>query len=260
MKNLHHQVVGAGPETVVFLHGLFGQGKNLGTIAANLSDQATCLLMDLPNHGRSPWTVSFDLDLFADLVAGQLQLLKMPRPVLLVGHSLGGKVAMRLTVRYPELVSRLAVIDISPTQTVAAHDFRRFADAMLALPLEQLTSRRQASALLTPQVPSGQVRDFLLQSLRRDEQGHWFWLMNLRLLSQNLDKVAGWPPLTGSWPGPTTWIVGGASDYVRPEHVPIFKAYFPRSELVRVKDATHWVHAEHPAVVTGRLRCLLNRR
>ena len=260
MNNLYFQTLGAGPETVVLLHGLFGQGKNLGSVAASLSNQATCLLMDLPNHGHSPWTITFDLDLFADLVARQLHLLKAPRPVTLVGHSLGGKVAMRTTLRYPELVSRLAVIDVSPTQTPVAPDFRRFADAMAALPLERITSRQQASALLASQVRNGQVRDFLLQSLRRDEQGHWRWLMNLRLLSDNLDKVAGWPPLTGSWPGPTKWIVGGASDYVRPEHVPIFKGYFPRSELVRVKGATHWVHAEHPSVVTEVLRTLLSRR
>ena len=110
---LNALTVGTGPRHVVFLHGLFGQGKNWGSIATALADIATCHLVDLPNHGLSPWTEEFDLDEQADLVAGWLRE-NVPTPVVLIGHSLGGKIAMRLALRHQGLVDRLMVVDISP--------------------------------------------------------------------------------------------------------------------------------------------------
>ncbi len=107
---LNALTVGTGPRHVVFLHGLFGQGKNWGSIATALADIATCHLVDLPNHGLSPWTEEFDLDEQADLVAGWLRE-NVPTPVVLIGHSLGGKIAMRLALRHQGLVDRLMVVD-----------------------------------------------------------------------------------------------------------------------------------------------------
>lgn len=104
MTRLNAIEMGHGPVQLVFAHGVFGQGRNFGNVAKLLADQTTSVLLDLPNHGRSPWTDSFDFDLFADLVADELRARgAQEAPITLVGHSMGGKVAMRLALRHPEL-------------------------------------------------------------------------------------------------------------------------------------------------------------
>ena len=252
---LHHLVVGDGPEPVVFLHGLFGQGKNFTRIASDLADVATSYLADLPNHGRSPWTVDFTLDSQADAVAAWLQGLPHS-PVTLVGHSLGGKIAMRLALRHPALVSRLAVVDISPARGNATDEFEDLIGALKTLDLEHLESRSQADEALAPLIPSAQVRGFLLQNLRR-RGGSWAWAANLDLLADNLHVIGGWPAIEATFEGPVLWIAGGRSTYVRDEHSAPMRALFPRTLQVTLKEASHWVHSDAPDAFTAVLRRLL---
>ena len=117
--NLFHQTIGTGDLPVVFLHGLYGQGRNFATIAKGIQDLATSYLVDLPNHGRSAWTVEFTLDNQTDIIASWVEE-HFSEPVVLIGHSLGGKIAMRLALRYPGLARKLMVVDIAPAQTPRA--------------------------------------------------------------------------------------------------------------------------------------------
>ncbi|RMB58829.1 alpha/beta fold hydrolase [Tessaracoccus antarcticus] len=253
--SLHHIVVGKGPERIVFIHGLFGQGKNFTSIATAISDVATSWLVDQPNHGRSPWTVDFTLDQQADLVADWLRV-TVPGPATVVGHSLGGKVGMRLALRHPELVSRLMVVDTAPTHNEATSHFADLVSAMRNLDLAAVTSRSDADRRLADAVPDPGVRGFLLQNLKR-RGGHWAWNANLDLLGDNLHVVAGWPAVDASWEGPTWWVVGGRSDYVTPEDMPAMRRLFPRVVSVTLKRAGHWVHADEPQAFTEILRKFL---
>lgn len=239
---LHDLVIGAGPQPVVFLHGLFGQGKNFSTVASALADRATSHLVDLPNHGRSPWTETFELDGQADAVADWIAG-TFSAPVALIGHSLGGKLAMRLALRRPELVERLMVVDISPARNEAASSFDALVAALQRLDLEGLTSRSQADQSLAAEIPDVVVRRFLLQNLRHKGQ-HWSWTANLDLLGDSLHFVGGWPELEARFEGPVFWVTGGRSPYVQPEHVPIMRELFPRMLQVSLKRAGHWVHAD----------------
>ena len=256
---IHHRDIGTGAAPVVFLHGLFGQGKNFTQIARDLSDLATSRLVDLPNHGRSAWTATFDYDLFADALvdtiaehAGALGR----RGVTLVGHSLGGKVAMRFALRHPHLVEQLVVVDISPVDAGVHGSFDHILAGLRAVPVDRLSSRAQAEAALSAHVDLPSVRAFLLQNLRHDHH-EWHWRMNLDLLEAAIDAVGSWPAIEATYPGPVTWVAGERSDYVRPEYAPAMRALFPRVRLVTIKDAGHWVHSDQPRVFTSLLRYLL---
>ncbi|WP_153396577.1 alpha/beta fold hydrolase [Ornithinicoccus halotolerans] len=249
--------VGQDGPTVVFLHGLFGQGRNFNQIAKGLTPDYRSLLVDLPNHGRSPWTVTFDYNEHADLVAARLRADGAGEdPVHLVGHSMGGKVAMLLALRHPELVRRLVVVDIGPVHSGEMSEFEHLLDSLAGLDLERVESRTHADELLSEPITTPTVRGFLLQNLRRDGDG-WRWQANLELLRRELPAIGGFPEHEGSYDGPVLWVAGEKSPYIEPEDGPAMRRLFPRTRLVTVKDSGHWVHSEQPEHFVATLRVFL---
>ncbi|WP_341730099.1 alpha/beta fold hydrolase [Brooklawnia sp.] len=261
MTRLHAIEIGHGPTRLVFLHGVFGQGKNFGNVAKLLADQATSVLLDLPNHGRSPWTDRFDLDLFADLVAGELRARDtQAEPVTLIGHSMGGKVAMRLALRHPGLLNRLVVADMSPVARGDDGEFQHLVDSLLRIDLDRITTRKQADEALSADVHDAAVRAFLLQNLHRTPTGDgWRWLANLGLLQASIDKLVGWPPISGRWHGPVLWLRGANSLHVQPADEPIMRSYFPAVQLITIPDAGHWIHADQPQAVASAIAEFISR-
>ena len=260
MSKLHTTSHGDHGSRVVFLHGLFGQGRNWTQVAKALASDHRSLLVDLPHHGRSPWPEHFDFVEIADQVAG---LLSADDPVVLVGHSLGGKVAMVLALRHPELVSRLCVVDVSPVGYGNTREFAGYITAMKAMDLDALGQRSDAEAGLEPAVPNATVRAFLLQNLRRDGDS-WRWQLNLDVLGDELAELGQWPEedLAGAAPyaGPVLWIAGANSDYVRDEYAPAMDRWFPSNRRVTIKNAGHWVHSEQPEVFLEVLRQFADAR
>jgi pimeloyl-ACP methyl ester carboxylesterase len=265
------QVGDAGPR-VVFVHGLFGQGKNWTTIARGLSDRHRVTLLDLPNHGHSPWTDRVDYLDMAELVATELE--HLGEPVTLVGHSMGGKVAMQLALRRPELLRALVVVDVAPVSypptggrtddpDEEASPFAAYIEAMRAMDLDAVQTRDDADAALRTAVPSRMVRSFLLQSLVREgsgADGGWRWRLNLELLERDLGELRGFPdpPPGASFDGPVLWIAGANSAYVLPGDRPHMDALFPATRLVRIKNAGHRVHSEQPEIFLETLRRFLD--
>jgi pimeloyl-ACP methyl ester carboxylesterase len=255
--SIHSVSVGEGPVDVVFLHGLFGQGKNFQTIAKAIGDLATSRLVDLPNHGESSWTEEFDYDEHASLVAEWLRA-NFDHPVVLVGHSMGGKIAMRLALQHPELVRALVVVDISPDRNETALGFTSLVSGLRSLDLENVVSRSYADHQLAERIPEDAVRRFLLQNLQRGAD-HWRWRANLDLLGDELHAISGWKPIEGSYEGPTLWVVGGKSDYVKPEHEGPMREHFPAVRSITLKRAGHWVHSEDPESFIEILRMLIEQ-
>jgi len=249
----------SGPR-VVLCHGLFGQGKNLTAIGKALSSDHRVTLVDMPDHGRSPRTEEFDYLRYADLVA---ELFSPDDPVALVGHSMGGKVAMLVALRRPELVERLVVVDVSPVPYDHATEFDGYITAMKAIDLDALERRSEADEALRDAVPDPMVRGFLLQSLRREDDG-WLWLLNLDLLGRDLDRITDWPEDrladAAAYEGLVLWVGGETSPYVRPDYVEAMDRWFPRNRRVTVKGAGHWVHSEQPGVFVEVLRRFLDQR
>lgn len=254
-RPLHTLSYGDQGSRVLFLHGLFGQGRNWSTIGRALADEHRVALVDLLHHGRSPWRDHFD---YVETAAAVADLIEESDPAAVVGHSMGGKVAMALALTRPELVARLVVADIAPVSTSTVTGFDVYTSAMRALDLATLSSREQADQQMAARVPDPGVRAFLLQNLRRDGQG-WAWQMNLDVLSRDLGVIGGWPSLEGSYDGPVLWLAGERSDYVREEHDATMRGYFPRVRKVVVKGAGHWLHSDQPTVVTEILRQFLDR-
>jgi pimeloyl-ACP methyl ester carboxylesterase len=260
----------SGPR-VVFVHGLFGQGKNWTSIAKGLADAHRVTLVDLPNHGHSPWTDRVHYLDMVEMLATELE--QLGDPVTLVGHSMGGKVAMQLALRRPELLRALVVVDIAPVEyplqggrtddpDEEASPFAAYIAAMRALDLDQLKTRDDADAALKSAVPSRMVRSFLLQSLVREgpgTDGGWRWRLNLELLERDLDELRGFPtpPPGATFDGPVLWMAGANSTYVLDEDRPHMDAVFPATRLVRIKNAGHWVHSEQPEVFLTTLRLFL---
>jgi pimeloyl-ACP methyl ester carboxylesterase len=272
-EGLATRTVGESGPRVVFVHGLFGQGKNWTTIAKGLAGDHRVTLVDLPNHGHSPWTDRVHyLDMVEMLAA---ELAAYGEPVTLVGHSMGGKVSMQLALRRPDLLRALVVVDIAPVEyplqggrtddpDEEASPFAAYIDAMRKLDLDALRTRQDADAALQAAVPSRMVRSFLLQSLVREglgPDGGWRWRLNLDLLDRDLGELRGFPepPAGATFDGPVLWIAGVNSTYVLDEDRPLMDALFPATRLVRIKNAGHWVHSEQPEVFLETLRRFLQR-
>jgi pimeloyl-ACP methyl ester carboxylesterase len=254
---LHTTTLGESGPLVAFCHGLFGQGKNWTTIAKAVATDHRVLLVDMPHHGRSPWRDHFGYVDVADQVA---ELFSADDPVALVGHSMGGKAAMVLALRHPELVERLCVVDVSPVTYRSRSEFAGYIEAMQELDLTALERRSDADERLVAAVPDPTIRSFLLQNLRRDGDT-WAWQPNLAVLGRDLDELGGWPEeaLAGTPPygGRTLWVAGQESRYVRDEFGSAMDQHFPRNRRVTIKGAGHWVHSEQPAVFTEVLRRFL---
>lgn len=251
---LHFKVTGDGAP-LVLLHGLFGSLENLGAVARFLSVDFKVYSIDLPNHGRSPHEEGMDLPQMARVVGKWLVSLGLGRAAL-IGHSLGGKVAMEIALAHPELVDALAVIDIAPVQYPPRHD-DVFAGLAAILP-SSLLNRAEADAVLEPFVPELAVRSFLLKNLVKDESG-FHWRMNLGDLQREYRGLIQ-ANRAGTFSQPVLFLKGGESDYIRAEHRNGILQRFPHAQLKIIPGVGHWLHAEKPELTATLLKRFLLHR
>ena len=257
---LHSTTVGEDGPVVVFCHGLFGRGRNLGAIAKALVPDYRSLLVDMPDHGGSVWTETFDYATAADLVAEHLRAtVAADGPVHVVGHSMGGKIAMTMALAHPDLVDHLVVVDVSPVGSGSAGEFEHLLDALARIDLEVVRSLGDADEQLAQDVPQPTLRGFLLQNLRQDPgTGRLAWQPHLTMLRRDLATITSDIPHGGrTFEGPVLWVGGSDSDYIQDENVPGMRELFPQTRRVTVKGATHWVHSQQPEVFTATLRRFL---
>ncbi|HSQ06154.1 MAG TPA: alpha/beta fold hydrolase [Chromatiaceae bacterium] len=234
----------AGVEPVLLLHGLFGSSGNWHGIARILGQQHRVLVPDLRGHGRSP---AGDGLSYPAMAADLLHLLDdqaIPR-ARVIGHSMGGKVAMWLALTAPQRVATLTVVDIAPVTYPDRHS--DLVAAWGAIPLATLRDRREADARLALVVPEAAVRGYLLQNLEHTPEG-WRWRLALAAIAAATDAIRGFPDPEGAqFPGPTLFVYGTASDYLAGPHLGTVRALFPLARLRPVAGAGHWVHADQPA-------------
>ncbi|GGO88909.1 acyl-CoA esterase [Marinobacterium nitratireducens] len=249
---LHHQIQGQG-RPLLILHGLFGNLDNWASQAKALADEYRVISVDLRNHGRSPHNDEMSYPAMAADLVELLDDLGLDQ-VLVLGHSMGGKAAMQLALQHPERVERLIVVDIAPVQYPHHHD-DVFA-GLFSVDLDSLKSRSDADRQLAPRVTDPMVRAFLLRNLYRNDAGRFAWRINLQGLHDGYAGISAAPqgkPFTG----PTLFIKGGTSDYMRAEHRDALLALFPNAGYKVIDGAGHWPHAEKPALMTRLIRSFL---
>lgn len=242
---LNHQIQGANDGLpVLMVHGLFGQGRNLGALARRLAETRRVVTVDMRNHGDSFHHADHGYAALAGDLADTIT--DLGGRVDLVGHSMGGKASMVAALCHPESVRKLAVLDIAPV--AYGHSQTALIDAMEGLDLAPMDRRSTADAALADRIADGGVRAFLLQSLDVKAKA---WRLNLPVLRDQMDQLVGWPEglPTGAFAGPLLGIAGERSDYVTEAGQAALREYFPQARVVRVKNAGHWLHADAPETV-----------
>ncbi len=244
--------------TLILLHGLFGSSANWHSIARTLAASEHLLVPDLRNHGRSPHHPAMD---YPSMGVDLLQLIDEHGfdSVRLLGHSMGGKLAMWLAQTHPERVAGLVVVDIAPV--VYQHRFDSIFGALNRLDLAHLADRQQAHEHLQSSLPDAALRHYLLQNLLKDD-GRWRWRMNLQGLEAAIADILDYPLPAGAheYPGPALFVYGGQSDYVRAAQQKRILQLFPQGRLRAIPDAGHWVYAEQPQAFLSALAPFLARR
>lgn len=239
---LNYKVYGEKGDDLIILHGLLGSLDNWQTIAKSLSAHFRVWVLDQRNHGRSPHTS----DISYPLLAGDLQAFMQQHEIdkaHILGHSMGGKVAMIFAFLYPDRVEKLIVADIGPVAYQGDH--LPLMDAMLSMPLAQIQERSEAEAHLAQTIHSAAIRQFLLKNLGRDLNG-FFWKPALQVLRNNYASLMGFDPGNATFQGPVLFMKGSKSGYIRTEDFKYYQSIFPQAEMVVIPDAGHWLHAEQP--------------
>ena len=223
----------------MIIHGLYGSGRNWGVIAKRLSDKFYVVTIDLRNHGESPWFDSHNYHDMADDLVEVITSLKI-RPNI-IGHSMGGKAAMVLALKNPDLVERLLIADIAPV--TYKHDQSKFIEAMQKIDLSKVERRSDAIMALSNYVEDKSLQNFFTQSLDLKTKT---WKLNLDILSSEMHEILSFPKIDGKFSGHTLFFRGEKSEYIRAEHREIINSLFIKARFAPLKDAGHWLHAEKP--------------
>jgi esterase len=243
MPELYYTKSGSGPALLI-LHGLFGSGKNWHSHMRRFAESFEVYSIDLRNHGQSFHADEMNYPAMAADVARLIAHLGL-QDCRILGHSMGGKVAMTLALQHPALVSRLIVADIAPV--AYQHDYDDLIEPILALDLDSFDSRTQIDHALRPNIPEDQLRAFLLQNLLRESDG-WRWRVNWQVLQQDMDYIADFTALPSDWVSklPSLFIRGARSDYVGSAEIDVIKRHFSNASIATIDAAGHWLHAEQP--------------
>lgn len=238
---LFYREMGEG-QPLVILHGLFGFSDNWQTQAKKFSDYYRVILVDLRNHGHSPWSDAFSYALMVEDLKSLFDTLNLT-DVILLGHSMGGKVAMHFAQKYEDRLNKLIVVDMGVKSYPLHHE--HILKAFHEIDLSKLSARSEAEAILKQFIDSDGVRQFLLKNLYWMEKGKLSWRVNFPVLEREMSEILSSLPekevLTS-----TLFIRGELSNYILDSDIPILESYFPDSQLISVENAGHWVHAEAP--------------
>ena len=235
--SLNYSKFGENGSTLIILHGLFGSSKNWTTFARTLSQNMTVYALDLRNHGDSPHTETHTLfDLREDLKYF-IKNHKIRKPVLL-GHSMGGLAVMAFALEYPEIAQSVIIEDIAPKNYLPLHEneFRA-----LRMDVSKYESRNKIDEEMSEYVKNKSIRQFLQMNLEKLENGYR-WKLNVPVL-ENSSCTEEFSEYEGrSFSGPSLFVSGGLSYYVKESDHAAIKKYFPNADIHVIHDADHWLH------------------
>lgn len=239
---LHYKTFGQG-QPLVIMHGLFGMLDNWQTLGKKWAENYQVILVDHRNHGHSPHAPDFDYDVMVDDLAELADDLFLD-DMLLIGHSMGGKIAMKFAQTYPELINKMVVADIGPKHYPVHH--QQIIAGLKSVDLANIGSRGKVNAQLEEYIPEEGTRQFFLKNLYWKEKGVLDWRFNLDVISHNIGNV-GEDMYGVLCEIESLFIRGGQSNYILDQDMPDIKHTFPNATFATVPNAGHWLHAENPA-------------
>jgi esterase len=239
---LNFQAKGDGPPLII-LHGFLGSLDNWRTASDRMSSRFKIISVDLRNHGHSPHHPAITYPAMAGDIYEFCKQQNIASAHLL-GHSMGGKVAMQLATTHPQRIEKLIVVDIAPKGYPASHEATLV--ALRNLNLGSFRSFGEIDAALAPQIRTPSIRQFLMKNLARRPDAGFCWRIDLDAILKNYHALTKRIVPTHVFPKPACFIRGGRSDYVADEDLPFIKKMFPRAEIVTIPDAGHWVHTDAP--------------
>ncbi len=239
---LHYRTLGQG-QPFILLHGIFGTSDNWQTFGNQLADLYQVFLVDQRNHGLSPHSDRFDYPAMAEDLKEFIAQHKLESPVIL-GHSMGGKVAMFFAVSDPSLFEKMIIVDIAPKYYPVHH--QKILEGLGTVKIDEITSRKEAEEQLSSHIEDRGVRQFLMKNLKRTDSDHYAWKLNLPVIRDNIEKVGEAVPTGHPVEKPMLFVRGDKSDYISDKDEKEIKEIFPKAEIVTIPEAGHWVHAEQP--------------
>lgn len=242
---LFHRHFGQG-QPLIILHGVFGISDNWVTLGKRLAEKFSVYIPDLRNHGQSPHSPTFNYMAMADDLLEFIEDHNLTNPMI-IGHSMGGKVAMTFALEHPEMVNKLVVVDISPRKYPGRNVHFDMISAMMSVNFEAVSTREEVEQLLLQSIPDKRIRLFVMKNLYRKTRHSLDWRLNLPSISANMDYVFDGIESSAKYTGPTLFIKGGNSDYIKDEDTALIHKNFPEASVQTIAGASHWVHADAPA-------------
>jgi pimeloyl-ACP methyl ester carboxylesterase len=241
---LFYRQYGEG-QPIIILHGIFGISDNWVTIGRRLAEKFEVFILDQRNHGQSPHSDTFNYFAMVEDLYEFIEDHQLSHPIL-IGHSMGGKVAMYFALEHPHRVDRLIVVDMSVRAYPARQQHMEILNAMLSVDFDSIQTREEVEQIITTKIKSSKVSQFILKNLYRIGKTRLAWRPNVEDIYNNIENVFEGIDLLYSSEVPALFIRGGNSDYIPDEDVELIKKKFPIAEFVTIQNAGHWVHADAP--------------
>ena len=250
LNYLHYPSSKSNKSPLLIIHGLYGSARNWGVICKRMSDEREIFAVDQRNHGDSQWCETHD---YFDMAEDIHEFLKHLGSMAILGHSMGGKAAMVLSIMAPKLVEKLIIADIAPVSY--SQDNTKYIRAMKNVKLDKVTTRGDAIMQLAETVPEPELQSFFAQSLDLKNKR---WKLNLDVLEREMEKIVSFPQMSGQYDKASLFVSGALSNYLQITHRPVIKKLFPKAEFATIENAGHWLHAEKPREFEAAVRTFLN--
>lgn len=251
--DLFFRKYGQGPPLII-IHGLYGSSDNWVSIGRKLAKNFQVFLIDQRNHGKSPHSKDHNYDLLKEDLREFMDKQSIEKAII-IGHSMGGKTAMFFAAAYPERISHLIVVDISPrsyktTKSIQLLAHNTIIRAMYNIDFYGVNSRQEIDGILAKSIPETRIRQFLLKNIKRSKNNEYSWSLNIKTIRNELENILdgldeGQPEITGF---PVLFIKGEKSDYILDDDKETIKKTFPFADFETIPNSGHWLHAEQPKI------------
>lgn len=256
MVQLHYKQYGIGSTKLIILHGFLGSLDNWHTLATEWGKSGcTVYALDQRNHGKSPHTATHTIADMVDDLYHFMQQLHIEKAIIL-GHSMGGKVAMQFALSYPMHTQKLIVADMSPRAYKHGHD--EVFKAIKSIDLNTIQSRKEAEDAMKTYLGDFGTRQFILKNLERAENGQYRWKFNFETLYHDYENILEETTSANSYGGAVLFLKGSLSQYIRETDEPMIHQLFPSARICTVEQAGHWLHAEQPQLFSKQVLEFIN--